>query len=922
MSSGRRKKKKPTPKKTGKKKRTEVEDEADDDHGEDPPEESPEAAGGGEDDGASPPKEETKPKKKKKKLTAKEKRAAAKKAKADAAAAKKAKRPRFGSLFGSAKKKKKVTKKKKGAESERDDDDDEHAEEAAEALPYIQFDIVVKQKGTIGLSLIFCPDDDDGNVIIDEDPMNNRVLVTGVNSKGGLRQSDGNEQIPEYDPDTKLPVGGEQEQDELFAVDDVEMRARSSTFVKGSLGGRPVKLTFRREKPQMEIELSGDGGFEFGADFLLSLDGVDGGVEKKNLEANAAAAKAGDALQAAVQFAEAQATEAAGAAKLAAMLVAREKAAKAAAVFDMQCMLIEDSRTGQRQLTVSHTRDFHIGAKFVVNSGEPNAERGAIVFLEKGPPEILVIDVTLRWKHKKGEPVEIHVPAFDAPNSAAPGVAEKPQVVVPERGARGGRTSAADRAKVNELVIDALKMESMSEAMVLQIKQLFDKGTLSALAAEEELDKMMIEALTARRSSKSEAPLPRSYAARVEADAQLRRAERETAAAAASAQQHYVSSAPAFDFRARMSAGEIKMTSSMSAANVKIRTSSTSARPGYDTSYARSGPAGPVGGAATRRAQGHLGLMCDVLTDFFAARPSEPEEVLRRRRGGERGATKTPFGLVVGCARLEIEGAEIERVLLTNHVTNHVLEEARFRSAYQPGYQLILARTSPLRDDASTVLGIDSALALRCAKAGIAVFAMGDALDHVSGGVNDWICASLGHGTEVPLLASEADRAHLEPRGRGRLLTLDRTERVSELLERLQRPGGLSRIQMAPSAEFYAVSDVVMDGGEIMDAAYSRAREQRVRTVAVACGCSADELAGHTWGDVDVLVASRLPMTSVLSLTERNVTVVIVGSCVGKKFLHFLHSQLSGLLNRTKELKGVKLSVSQCTTALSPFLTV
>ena len=908
---GRKKKNESPPKKKkGKKKKKvdeqKVEESTDDEHSEDEPgETSQDANGDGNGNGASL---KAKKKKKKKKLTAKEKREAAKSAKAAAAAAKKASRPRFGTLFGTPKKKK-ATKKKSKVLSPPDLSD----EEAAEDLPYTQFDIVIKAKGTIGLSLIFCPDDDDGNVIIDEDPMNNRVLVTGVKPEGGLRKSENNEQIPEYDPETKLPVGGEQEQDELFAVDGVMMRARSSKFVKGSLGKRPVKLTFRREKPQMAIELSGDGGFEFGGDLFAGLGG------DKSDEAKEAEAKAAEAMNAAVHFAEVQATEAVDAAALVTRLVAKGEAAKAAAAFDMECMLLEDSRTGQRQLTVSHTRDFHIGAKFIVNSGEPNAENGEIVFLEKGPPEILVVNLTLRWKHKKGEPVEIHVPAFEKANAAKPGAEGKSKVAPPGSAGRGGKVTAADRTKVNELVIEALKMESLSETMVLQIKQLFDKGMLSAPAAVEELDKMMIEALTVRRSSHlSKTPL--SYAAREDADAQLRRAE--IAMAAAPAQQRYVSTAPTFDFRARMSAGEIKMTSSMSAANVKIRTSTSSARPGYDTTYARSTPAGRVGGAVTRRAQGHIGVMCDVLADFFATRPSEPEEVLRRRRGGERGARKTPFGLVVGSARLEIEGAEIERVLLTNHVTNHVLEEARFRSAYQPGYQLIIARTSPLRDDASTVVGIDSALALRCAKAGIAVFAMGDALDHVSGGVNDWICACLGHGTEVPLLASDGDRAHLEPRGRGRLLTLDRAERVSELLERLQRPGGLSRIQMAPSAEFYGVSDVVMDGGEIMDAAYSRAREQRVRTVAVACGCSADELAGHAWGDVDILVASRLPMTSVLSLTERNLTVIIVGSCVGKKFLDFLHSQLSDVLIRTKELKGVKLSVSQCTTALSPFLTI
>jgi len=844
---------------------------------------------------------------------------------------KKPKKAASFSLFGSKKKAKKKGKKKgkKEALEAALEAVEEPLDAVEEPLPdFIEFEINVSADGPLGMS-INVPTADD----IDDEPMNSRVLVTFLKPDGGLRTADEEKHLPEYDKATSLPIDGSNP-DELFAVDGVEMRGLKKDVVLASLGARPLVLKFRRELDQPEVVLTdpdnpdGEDGDDGGDDFLKAL-----GLEPETAEelAEDAATDAEDAADAAA--AAATAADAAAKAAEAATAVAEPVAVPT----DVACTLVAEAAAGDYKFSVSHVHGFDVGADFAVNKEQPSEERGTVVFVDaggEGKPSVLVLRDPLKYVHRVGEHVVIH---SDGPlvTPDEPVAGEDPVVL---------KKHQAEAKVVMALVLQGLEAPGVDDDLVQNFASMFEKGAMPAAQAEK-----MLQLLLTKAAAKAEEDAALALAASLISPAKERYVEQERWSPHHDGS--YVTPAHKFDFRQRMVAGDIRNSPAMQrAGEFRLRTAVgnaalPTARLGEFASAGSYGAASAssaiVGAAAAqRRARGHLGIVCDVLAAFFASRPSEPDVDLRRqqftRRGGGGGGgmgtaataagggtayarAKTPFGLVVGSAKLESEGGRVTRILLTNHVTSHVLAEAKYRSEYEPGYQLVLSRTSPLRG--SSVIGVDSALALRCAQDGIAVFAIGDALDHINGGVNDWLCASIGDGSEAPLLASEADRASIEPRGRGRLLTLERPTNLNEILQRLRKPGGLRRIQLAPSGEHYAMKDATLNGGEILDAADRRAKGSRVRTIAIASGCTADELASFTaWSDVDVLIASGLPLTSVLSFTERDVNVVLVGSCIGMELMQFLRGQLSEVLDA--KVPGVRLDVSSCTTAMSPFLVV
>tara|TARA_B110000208_G_scaffold181062_1_gene231396 strand:- start:614 stop:1510 length:897 start_codon:yes stop_codon:yes gene_type:complete len=268
--------------------------------------------------------------------------------------------------------------------------------------------------------------------------------------------------------------------------------------------------------------------------------------------------------------------------------------------------------------------------------------------------------------------------------------------------------------------------------------------------------------------------------------------------------------------------------------------------------------------------------VCDLLASFLA--PNE----------------RTPLpGLVLG--PLEYDGARISTILMADHVTELVLHEA-----VAIGAQLVVSRISPLSGDGAAggvrvrrlvSARADSAahVAMMCAKHGIGVFAFGGGQDHADGGIEQWLCAVLGAGSEVPLIPHPPP--HTES-GRGRLLTLDPPLLLRTCVNSLRTRGAAPQVTIAPAIKFYLDAPSTE-----IEAAVKRALDsQPIKTIAVCFGDDADEVL-RTCTSAQVFVASELSTESALAANDRGVTVVLIGDCVGREFFGFLVDRLQTVLN-------------------------
>ena len=121
-------------------------------------------------------------------------------------------------------------------------------------------------------------------------------------------------------------------------------------------------------------------------------------------------------------------------------------------------------------------------------------------------------------------------------------------------------------------------------------------------------------------------------------------------------------------------------------------------------------------------------------------------------------------GLLLGTLGEGEHAPSVTRVLLTIDLTEAVLEEARTAQA-----ELVVAYHPPLfrptkRLDAARPT---SRVLLRAARAGIALYSPHTALDAAPGGMNDWLAAGLGTGTQAPLI----DANVLDPNAELKLVT-------------------------------------------------------------------------------------------------------------------------------------------------------
>lgn len=164
-----------------------------------------------------------------------------------------------------------------------------------------------------------------------------------------------------------------------------------------------------------------------------------------------------------------------------------------------------------------------------------------------------------------------------------------------------------------------------------------------------------------------------------------------------------------------------------------------------------------------------LGKACQVMMDFAPLRLAEEWDNV--------GLLVEPDSKIT-----------VKRIMLTIDLTEMVMDEA-----IEQEVGLIIAYHPPLFIPLKRITQSDarSRSILKAIRAGIPIYSPHTALDHVEGGVNDWLADGLGEGDRAPI-NFEDDRP-----GTGRLVTLNQATPLPEICERLKQHLGLDALRVA-----------------------------------------------------------------------------------------------------------------------------
>jgi dinuclear metal center YbgI/SA1388 family protein len=210
-----------------------------------------------------------------------------------------------------------------------------------------------------------------------------------------------------------------------------------------------------------------------------------------------------------------------------------------------------------------------------------------------------------------------------------------------------------------------------------------------------------------------------------------------------------------------------------------------------------------------------------------------------------------------------------------------VLQEARaLRSdlivAYHPPIFAGLKSLTQASAMQRTVLGTLAA--------DIAVYSPHTALDAVCGGLNDWLADGLGSGQRVALqpalTAAKSKARKTTVQGQGRLVSLARPAKLSELLVRIKRHLDLRRLRVALDDE---------------------GRNKRISTVALCAGAGGSVIAD---AQADLLLTGEMRHHDILAAVQRNAAVILTEHSNSERgYLPVLARKLRELLGRTVEIR-------------------
>ena len=210
----------------------------------------------------------------------------------------------------------------------------------------------------------------------------------------------------------------------------------------------------------------------------------------------------------------------------------------------------------------------------------------------------------------------------------------------------------------------------------------------------------------------------------------------------------------------------------------------------------------------------------------------------------------------------------VERAILTIDLSEAVLREALEQDAslivsYHPvlfGGTKSLVQSNP-----------HTAMLLRAARAGVAVYSPHTALDAVVGGICDWLLRALGPVSEVAAL--DAAVGFPAPAGAGRRGRLDVPLSFDESVDKLKQFLGLPHLRVAPSAE-------------------------HIETLAVCPGAGGSMLRPSL--GVDLIITGEMSHHDVLALNAVGSSVILTEHSNSERgYLPLLRSQLVDALGES-----------------------
>lgn len=253
-------------------------------------------------------------------------------------------------------------------------------------------------------------------------------------------------------------------------------------------------------------------------------------------------------------------------------------------------------------------------------------------------------------------------------------------------------------------------------------------------------------------------------------------------------------------------------------------------------------------------------------------------------------------GLLIDCSKnLKNESDAKNKILLTVDLTEKVCNEAIKKEinliiAYHP---FLFKKINKIEKDKF----VQHKSLIKLIQNGISVYSPHTSVDAAIGGVNDWICDSISGG-----INNESKRKSIinndssnELIGFGRVLELKKSITLTELVDRVKKMSGQSRVQLVRNP-----CTVVEDAAAPL---------QHVTTVAVCAGSGASVFASLD-APVDAVVVGELSHHEQLSLAgDGHVTcgLVICGHCNSER--GFLKERMLPSLTIEKDEGDLEMEV-------------
>ncbi|XP_018332519.1 NIF3-like protein 1 isoform X2 [Agrilus planipennis] len=192
-----------------------------------------------------------------------------------------------------------------------------------------------------------------------------------------------------------------------------------------------------------------------------------------------------------------------------------------------------------------------------------------------------------------------------------------------------------------------------------------------------------------------------------------------------------------------------------------------------------------------------------------------------------------------------MENKLIQRILLTNDLTENVVEEAVTIDA-----GLIVTYHPNIFRPLKTVISTDwkQRIVINCIKNKIAVFSPHTSWDCVKGGVNDWLASAFSLSKSIPLTPKENNAEE----GAGRFCTLQKPITIEAAIANIKSLTGLSHLRLA--------------------LAKNKTERSEISSIALCAGSGSSVLSGV---QADLYLTGEMLHHDILDATQRGISVIL-----------------------------------------------